>query len=124
MSEAELPEGAQLTRSKLMTPIDEPSNSALVFPLGRLDRDGASISVTQVEIDGRHRTLASRRAPRSYYVVSGSVHFTLDGGEPLLLGANDLLVIPRGCRYSLEGRATYLVINSPAFEPDDDVYFE
>ena len=119
-----LPEGARLVRSDDVSVIDESSNAALVFPLVRLVEGSSSISVTRVEINGRHRTLRSARSVRLYFVLSGSLDFVLDEGEPVTVEAEDTLVIPKGCWYNLAGRATYLVINCPAFEDGDDGYGE
>lgn len=118
------PEGAELIRAYDVSAIEEPSNGALVFPLARLVAGSSSISITRVEIGGRHRTLRTPRSVRVYYVLCGALHFMLDGDEPVTVAAEDTLVIPPGCWYSLEGRATYLVINCPAFEDGDDEYAE
>jgi mannose-6-phosphate isomerase-like protein (cupin superfamily) len=101
---------------------EEPSNSAVVRPLVRAAEGASSVSVTWVSLDGRHRQLASRRSARIYYVLSGALTFAVGDDEPEDLGAGALLVIPKGLPYRLEGRGTYLVLNTPAFEPDDDEY--
>jgi mannose-6-phosphate isomerase-like protein (cupin superfamily) len=103
---------------------DAPKNAAVVFPLTRVFEGASSLSITRVVIDGRHRELSSARSARVYFVVRGTLLFILDSGEPTMFGAEELLVIPRGCVYSLAGRATYLVINTPAFESGDDIYTE
>jgi mannose-6-phosphate isomerase-like protein (cupin superfamily) len=120
--QGQLPEGAYWTSIASAQAIDEPSNSAIVRPLARAAEGGSSVSVTWVSIDGRHQELASRRSARTYYVLSGGLDFVLDGRGPTRLAAGELLVIPKGCPYYLEGTATYLVLNTPAFEAGDDLY--
>jgi len=116
------PEGAYRASVARAETIDEPSNCATVRPLVRAEEDGSSMSMTWVSIDGRHRPLSSRRSARVYYILSGSLRFVLTGGQPGTLGPGDALVIPKGCKYFLEGTGTYLVLNTPAFEPGDDEY--
>jgi mannose-6-phosphate isomerase-like protein (cupin superfamily) len=101
--------------------IEEPDNCAVVRPIVQAEEAGSSMSLTWVSINGRHRELASRRSARTYYVLSGSLAFSLTGATEAL-GPGDVLVIPRGCRYYLEGTGTYLVINTPAFREGDDEY--
>jgi hypothetical protein len=124
MTAQDLPNGAGLVRASSGESIDEPDNAAAVWPLGRFVEDLSSVSVTRVAIDGRHRTLASKRSVRLYFVLSGELTFFLGDRGPTAVASGDLLSIPRGCSYSLEGRAEYLVINTPAFEAGDDEYFE
>ncbi len=124
MTEPGFPLGAYRTSVESAEVIEEPSNSATVRPLARTDEGSSSLSMTWVSLDGPHRELASGRSTRVYYVLSGALAFVLDGGQPMTLAADEVLVIPRGCRYSLEGTGTYLVLNTPAFQPGDDEYTE
>jgi mannose-6-phosphate isomerase-like protein (cupin superfamily) len=117
-----LPDGAYRASLTTAEVIEEPDNAALVRPLVRAAEGASSLSVTWVSIDGRHQELSSRRSARLYYLLSGDLTFVLDGRGPTALAAGDLLVIPKGCPYYLEGTATYLVLNTPAFEAGDDVY--
>ena len=122
MTNPHLPAGAFWASVDSAPVIDEPSNAAVVRPLAGAAEGTSSVSVTWVSIDGRHRELASSRSARLYYVLSGALSFRLDGHGPTAVHEGELLVIPRGCPYYLEGCATYLVLNTPAFEEGDDVY--
>jgi mannose-6-phosphate isomerase-like protein (cupin superfamily) len=117
-----LPLGVQVVRSGMGERLEEPANAAHVRPVVRFSEGSSSTSVSWVSIDGRHRPLSSRRSARCYYVLTGDLTFVLASGRPLSVRANDALVIPRGCVYEFEGTATYLVMNTPAFEPGDDEY--
>lgn len=119
-----LPEGARLITAGSIDCIEEPSNAALVFPLARLNEGASSVSVTKVSINGRHRSLSSRRSTRLYVVLEGELEFVLNRSATVVVASSDSLVIPRGCVYSLEGTAVYLVINTPSFEDGDDIYVE
>lgn len=104
--------------------IDEQANHALVRPLAQIREAGSSVSVTWVELTGRHRVLSSRSSARLYYVLTGELTFTLPGGSPTAVRSGELFVIPKGCKYGFAGTGTYLVINTPAFQPGDDEYAE
>jgi mannose-6-phosphate isomerase-like protein (cupin superfamily) len=122
MGDEKLPRGAVLIRRDSMAAIAEPSNAAHVYPLARLREGRSSASITRVDIDGRHQWLSSKRSTRLYFVVSGELIFHLQDAKPVRVAAGDALEIPRNCMYDLEGIATYLVINTPAFEEGDDNY--
>ena len=56
-------------------------------------------------------------------MLEGSASFTV-GEEELVAGPGDVVVVPRGEKYSLAGELTYLVLNAPAYLEGDDVYDE
>ena len=100
----------------------ERGNAAQVQPVVRFSEGPSSTSVTWVSIDGRHQRLRSRRSARCYYMLSGMLTFEIGSAPPVCVGAGDAIVVPHGCVYGFSGTATYLVINTPAFEPGDDEY--
>ncbi len=107
------PAGAYLASLATADVIEEPGNAALVRPLVRAAEGASSVSVTWVSIEGRHQELASRRSARLYYVLSGDLTFVLDGRGPTALGPSDLLVIPKGCPYYLEGNRDLSGVQHP-----------
>ncbi len=119
---APLPAGAVHLAVAGAPQTDEAANAAWVRPLVRLEEGGSSLSLTWVSLRGRHERLVSWRTPRLYFVLSGELSFTLADADPVTLTAEELLVVPRGCPYHLEGHGTYLVANTPAFETGDDRY--
>jgi L-gulonate 3-dehydrogenase len=82
----------------------------------------AGMSVTWVELAGRHRRLRTERSTRVYYVLRGSATFVLGDGPRLEAKEGDAVVVPRGTSYEFEGEMTYLVLNAPAFVEGDDIY--
>jgi mannose-6-phosphate isomerase-like protein (cupin superfamily) len=122
MGDEILPRGALLIRHDSIAVIAEPGNGAHVYPLARLREGTSSASITRVDIEGRHQRLSSKRSTRLYFVVSGELIFHLGDAKPVGVAAGDALEIPRNCMYDLAGTATYLVINTPAFEEGDDNY--
>ena len=114
----------QVGRADLSALIAEPSNHlelALLLDGPACDGD---LSVTWVRIDGRHRRLRTHRSTRLYAVLDGSLRIECDPDPPAQLRAGEVAAIPRGAAYALEGTATYLVINAPAFTAGDDEYLE
>jgi mannose-6-phosphate isomerase-like protein (cupin superfamily) len=102
--------------------VSQPDNELLLRALvGAADTRG-DISVTWVQLAGRHQRLRTTRSTRVYLVLTGAVTMQLGSDAPQLLEAGQLLVIPAGMPYELSGVGTYLVINAPAFEPGDDDY--
>ncbi len=104
--------------------IHEPENAALVRPLARVDEGASSLSLTWVELDGRHRRVRSARATRVYFVLDGEFVFQVSGEVAHTVRRNECIVVPRDRAYALEGKGTYLVLNTPAFTPGDDLYEE
>lgn len=102
--------------------VDAPEDDLAMQALLRAE-DGAGLSLTRVELAGRHRPLRTERSVRTYYVLEGSATFTV-GGRELEAGAGDVVVIPRGELYDLRGELTYLVLNTPPYVEGDDLYEE
>lgn len=86
--------------------------------------DDAGLSLTHVRLSGRHRPLRTLRSVRTYYVLDGSADFVVGDSEPVRAEAGDVVVVPRGERYSLVGELSYLVLNTPPYIEGDDLYDE
>jgi mannose-6-phosphate isomerase-like protein (cupin superfamily) len=104
--------------------MSEPDNELLLRALvSATDTDG-DVSVTWVQLSGRHRRLRTARSSRVYLVLTGAVTMRVGRDAPQLLEAGQLLVVLAGTPYELSGIGTYLVINAPAFQPGDDEYLD
>lgn len=86
--------------------------------------DAAGLSLTEVRLRGAHRPLRSLSSPRVYYIVSGSARFRIGDTEGIEALPGDVVVIPQGEVYALEGDLTYLVLNAPPYREGDDLYVE
>jgi uncharacterized cupin superfamily protein len=100
----------------------EPENSLELKTLLNSAKSNSAISVTEVEISGEHQRLRTNSILRTYYLVSGSLEFNIDGESGIAMKVGDVLTLKAGCEYSLKGSAKYLVINTPAFKDGDDTY--
>jgi mannose-6-phosphate isomerase-like protein (cupin superfamily) len=81
----------------------------------------AAISVTWVNIAGRHERVQNDESDRVYYVIEGTGRFQVGDGAPIDdVASGDFVFIPRGTPYEFEGEMHYLVMNGPAFRPGSD----
>lgn len=106
-------------RAEVEAPEDDLTMRAL---LGAAEEAG--LSLTHVRLSGTHRPLRTLRSTRTYYVLDGWADFVLGDSEPIRAEAGDVVVVPRGRRYSLAGELSYLVLNVPPYVEGDDLYDE
>lgn len=78
------------------------------------------ISLTWVEIWGRHEKVVCDRSDRVYYIISGDAVFEVGDEPPGDVTAGDVVFIPRGISYVFEGNMTYVVMNGPGFLEGSD----
>ena len=102
--------------------VQEPSNAVWLQSLVTTAEHGPDISVTWVHIAGHHRRLRTQRSTRVYVLLSGVLQIQLADAPPAPVPEGGVAVVPRGTPYELDGTATYLVINAPAFVDGDDEY--
>ena len=88
---------------------------------------GGRSSLARIEVppSARHARAWSRRSDKDYLVVSGTLHFELDGRE-LVLGPGDFCRVPQGARFSYENRGpvgvTLVLVHAPAFDLASEVF--
>ena len=88
---------------------------------------GCSSSIAEVLVPpgATHRTAWSRRSDKYYYVIGGSLSFTL-GDEVLDLEAGDVCVVPKGERFSYRNATSQpvrlLLLHSPSFDLSREVF--
>ena len=78
------------------------------------------ISLTWVNIWGRHEKVVCDRSDRVYYVISGTAEFQVGDEEPERVADGDVVFIPHGVPYVFEGHMTYVVMNGPGFVEGSD----
>jgi mannose-6-phosphate isomerase-like protein (cupin superfamily) len=78
------------------------------------------ISLTWVNIWGRHEKVVCDRSDRVYYIISGSAEFQVGDDASERVGPGDVVFIPRGVPYVFEGHMTYVVMNGPGFVEGSD----
>jgi len=103
--------------------IAEPENDLQLRSLLSVSDGAADLSITWVRIDGRHQRLRTDASTRIYVVIEGRGTVTV-GEESVVVDTGDVVVIPPGRPYHLEGDMTYLVLNQPGFREGDDLYLD
>lgn len=111
-----------LVRADEIAAVGEPENAAVLRSLVPAAVTGGDVSVTWVQLHGRHRRLQTRRSTRVYYVLDGSAWFGVGRDERYEARRGDVVVIPPATPYEFEGEMTYLVINGPGYLAGDDEY--
>lgn len=115
---------ARLVISNLLPVVSEQSNNLLMRQLVSRVIDGPEISMTWVEIAGKHKPLKTDSSTRVYYILEGEFVFDCGEMERMYASAGDVVIIYKSCLYSFEGEGKYLVINGPAFQEGDDIYLQ
>ena len=104
--------------------VREPANGLSMRALVTGRTRDAGLSLTEVDLDGVHRRLRSRRTARTYYVLEGGFAFEVEQEPARDVLAGEVLVLLPGTAYGFRGRGRYLVLNAPAFEDGDDEYLD
>ena len=79
----------------------------------------ADLSIARAALNGHHPASVSKRCLRAYYVLDGQATIRV-GSDEYQASAGDVVVVPKGTEHELNGHATYIVINTPAFNPQLD----
>lgn len=104
--------------------VAEDENELRLKPLLGKHNGNNDLSVTWVELQGRHRMLRSGGTSRLYQILSGTFMFEIREKSPIHASAGDQVLLAPYTVYGLQGSGEYLVINVPAFSPGDDEYIE
>ena len=80
-------------------------------------------SAALIEISGNHGKVKSLRGDRIYFILSGKGIFWINGKE-YSVSEGDLVFIPKETPYNIIGKMKYFLVNSPAFDPKEDVKLE
>lgn len=80
-------------------------------------------SAAYVEINGNHGKLKCLNEDRIYFIVEGEGKFIVNEEETSIT-TQDLVFIPKNTPYNLIGSFKYLLICSPEFNPEDDIFLK
>jgi mannose-6-phosphate isomerase-like protein (cupin superfamily) len=87
----------------------------------------SSFAVITVPPGATHAESWSKRSDKYYYVMTGSVEFTLDGQQQVL-SAGDFCVVPQGQHFSYLNRelkeAQICLVHTPCFDLNSEVFLE
>ena len=81
----------------------------------------ADFSGALIEINGDHGKLKCLTEDRIYFIVDGSGKFVINDKTDDI-ETNDMIFIPKNTPYNIIGKMKYLLICSPQFDPNDDIF--
>jgi mannose-6-phosphate isomerase-like protein (cupin superfamily) len=88
---------------------------------------GSSLATIYVPPGTRHPRARSERSDKYYYLLSGQVRFAVEE-EEWNLAAGDFVWVPQGQSFWYENRtpspAVLLLVHTPAFDPDAELFVE
>jgi len=83
---------------------------------------GLNYSVVRTHLDGSHPYMKNLVSDRTYYLISGQAEFVFEE-DCISLHSGEMLVIPKNVKYSFSGKFDAILIDSPAFEPHNDIIY-
>jgi mannose-6-phosphate isomerase-like protein (cupin superfamily) len=114
-----------LVRGVAVEPFDFQGLAIRDYTAGR--PASSSLATIHAAPGTRHRRARSRRSDKYYYLLSGQLHFGLEK-EEYDLAAGDFVLVPQGQSFWYENRtsapAVLLLVHTPAFDPDAEVFVE
>jgi mannose-6-phosphate isomerase-like protein (cupin superfamily) len=85
----------------------------------------SSLAHIRVPPGARHALSRSTRSDKYYYVLSGVVHFSVEG-EETTLGRGDVCIVVRGQRFAYENRSDapveMILFHTPSFQLEAEVF--
>jgi mannose-6-phosphate isomerase-like protein (cupin superfamily) len=89
-----------------------------VYDFGTKKYDAALIG-----INGNHGKVKALKSDRIYFILSGKGIFEV-AGKKLTVSKGDLVFVPKKTPYNIIGKMRFFLVNSPAFNPKEDVNLE
>ena len=104
-------------RGESVSPIDFDGLQILDYTAG-LD-SSSSLAHIRVPPGARHALSWSTRSDKYYYVLSGPIHFSVEG-EETVLGQGDVCIVAQGQRFTYENRSDapveMILFHTPSFK--------
>ena len=84
--------------------------------------DNMGYSIVKTHLDGSHPFMKNIKSNRTYFLLRGSGQFYMDD-EIINLSEGEMLVIPKNTKYAFKGNFDSILIDSPAFDSNDDIIY-
>jgi ethanolamine utilization protein EutQ (cupin superfamily) len=78
-----------------------------------------SVSLAIGQADNHSETTRNVRSDKIYYVIEGKLVLK-QGGNELVAEPGDVVFIPKNTQYGFGGSFRAILVNSPAFNPEDE----
>lgn len=85
--------------------------------------DNVGYSIVRTHLDGSHPFMKNINSNRTYYLLNGNAQFIFDG-ETIDIQSGEMLVIPKNTKYAFKGKFDAILVDSPAFDPNDDIIYK
>ena len=79
-----------------------------------------SFSLIRASVKGSHGPSKSLKSHRAYYILKGKAKIKV-GKHNYAVTAGDSVFIPKNAIHSIQGDVSFLIVNSPAFDPKSEV---
>lgn len=85
--------------------------------------DNIGYSIVRTHLNGKHPFMKNINSNRTYYLIDGNAIFVFEN-EKISVKGGEMLVIPKNTKYAFKGKFNALLVDCPAFNPDDDVIYD
>jgi mannose-6-phosphate isomerase-like protein (cupin superfamily) len=115
-----------IVRGRELAPFDFEGLSIIEYTRG-LENPSSSFAVIEVPAGVRHREARSHRCDKLYYLLAGTIEFSLDG-ERFVLNERDVCIVPRGHRFAYRNgspeAARLILVHTPKFDLEAEEFLE
>ncbi len=80
-------------------------------------------SIVRTHLDGKHPFMKNISSNRTYYLLNGYATFIFEK-EEVTIKKSEMLTIPKDTKYAFKGKFDAILIDCPAFDPNDDVIYD
>lgn len=80
-------------------------------------------SIVRTHLDGKHPFMKNIKSNRTYYLINGYASFAFEN-EEITIKEGEMLVILKDTKYAFSGKFDAILVDSPAFDPNDDIIYE
>lgn len=87
------------------------------------ESDNVGYSIVRTHLNGKHPYMKNVISNRSYYLINGYAKFYFED-EVISLEEGELLTIPKDTKYAFEGKFDAILVDCPAFNPNNDVIYD
>lgn len=84
--------------------------------------DNMGYSIVRTHLNGEHPFMKNIRSNRTYYLLEGNAIFLFEEKE-IIIQKGEMLVIPKDTKYAFKGIFDAILIDCPAFDPNDDIIY-
>jgi len=87
------------------------------------ETDNVGYSMVRTHLNGQHPYMKNIKSNRIYYILKGCGKFYFDDNI-LELNEGEMLTIPSNTKYAFKGVFDALLVDHPAFNPENDVIYD